>query len=462
MRNMECFLSHLSFSWATGRELIHDLDGMFGLEGVIGLCGPNGCGKTTLLSLLAGSLRPTSGSIRLSSGGVVLVAQRQEDLEVSPGQGQRRRLGRALCDEEGLLLLDEPTNHLDAEGLGELERRLRRRRSPTLVVSHDRDFLDRICVRTWWLEDGRLVVTQGGFSNAWKAREDRIEGLLARRQAQDANRRAIRSRLQEARESAQAAERHRTAGRRMKDANDRDATSMAADFKFRTAQRRKGQDVDRLRGALERLESENVIEVKRDTLRDFRFPWDKDLSARRLSLPAGMVAALDGSEIRHGGVVVDGRMRVRLAGANGAGKTTLLAALAALGKAGVAYLPQEPSQEQDAALLRSLREANCALLGRVTSLAAVLGASGEAIVSTIQPSPGEARKLRLASMLASSSWLLLLDEPTNHLDAASIQKLQEALERWPGAVVMTTHDDRLAKAITSQTWIVREGRLQQG
>ncbi len=248
----------------------------------------------------------------------------------------------------------------------------------------------------------------------------------------------------------------------MKDANDRDATSMAADFKFRRAQGSTGQNMARLRAELDRLESRPAPSVKRDTLRDIEFPWDKSFASRRLSLPAGAVEAPDGTSIAHQGIALDGRSRVRLNGPNGSGKPTLLAALAALDRPGVAYLPQEPSREEDASMLESLRSAPSSELGRILSLAAALGASGDALRSTASPSPGEARKLRLASMLASPSWMLLLDEPTNHLDAASIQRLQEALERWPGGIAIATHDARLAESTTSQEWTLVGGRLQQG
>ncbi len=461
MRNIHCSMEHLSFSWPGGLEILVDLHGLFLLEGVVALCGANGCGKSTLLALMAGQLRPTSGKVLIRGGVAQLASQRLEGAFASPGELQRQRIGSLFRDDDSLLLLDEPTNHLDVDGLGELEQRLRRRRSPTVVVSHDRDFLDRIATRTWWLEDGAIVVTGGGFSEAWKAREARIFGRIAAREAHDEKVGVLKSSLQVARESARSADRHRTAGRRMKDANDRDATSMAADFKFRSAQTRIGQDMTRLGRALERLESQSVIEVKRDALRDFRFDWDADGASRRISLAAGFLATPDGCRILHGGLVLDGRSRVRLEGPNGSGKTTVMAAMAAQGRPGVVYLPQEPTQTEDMALLQGLRRDGSENLGRILTLSAVLGASGDALCATVSPSPGEARKLRLACMLAGSSWLLLLDEPTNHLDAASIQRLQDALERWPGGILLATHDKRLAMSVTTAVWRLEAGRIVQ-
>ena len=461
MRTIDVSFSHLTYSWPQGRDLLRDLSATYNLEGVTALCGPNGCGKSTLLALLCGDLAPAEGRIRIA-GEAVLARQRLGDLARSPGQTQRDRLGEVLRDDDALLLLDEPTNHLDADALAELERRLRRRRSPTLLVSHDRDLLDRLARATWWLEDGELVATDGGFTRAWSAREERLEGRIARREEHDALVRGANARIQRMKEGVQAASKHRTAGGRMKDANDRDATSMAADFKFRRAQASQGQNMSRLRGELERLESQEAVAVKRDTLRDIAFPWDCERASRRLSLPAGDILCPDGFAITHRGIALDGRSRVRLHGPNGSGKSTILSALAALERSGVAHLPQEPTLAEDIAFLDSLRDRPPPEIGRILSLAAALGASGEALRATSSPSPGESRKLRLASMLASPSWMLLLDEPTNHLDAASIQRLQEALERWPGGLVIATHDARLAEAVAATEWDLREGRLAQG
>lgn len=77
-------------------------------------------------------------------------------------------------------------------------------------------------------------------------------------------------------------------------------------------------------------------------------------------------------------------------------------------------------------------------------------------------SPGQLQRERLGEILRDDDGLLLLDEPTNHLDAASIQSLQEALERWPGGLVVATHDERLARAVCPEKWMLQAGRLVQG
>jgi ATPase subunit of ABC transporter with duplicated ATPase domains len=78
------------------------------------------------------------------------------------------------------------------------------------------------------------------------------------------------------------------------------------------------------------------------------------------------------------------------------------------------------------------------------------------------PSPGEARKLALALALTQQAWLLMLDEPTNHLDLPSIERLEEALSQYSSALVLVTHDARLAATLTRETWTIRDGRVTGG
>ncbi len=91
---------------------------------------------------------------------------------------------------------------------------------------------------------------------------------------------------------------------------------------------------------------------------------------------------------------------------------------------------------------------------------ALLGVDPERVLVTAEPSPDEARKLALARGLASEASVLVLDEPTNHLDLPSIERLQAALEAFPGALLLVTHDDLLAGSVTQTTWRLLGGRVE--
>ena len=86
------------------------------------------------------------------------------------------------------------------------------------------------------------------------------------------------------------------------------------------------------------------------------------------------------------------------------------------------------------------------------SLVAALGCDPDTLLATTRPSPGEARKLVMAFGLMRRPWLVVLDEPTNHMDLATTEKLETALGRFPGALLLITHDEALAAACTTERW----------
>jgi ATPase subunit of ABC transporter with duplicated ATPase domains len=112
----------------------------------------------------------------------------------------------------------------------------------------------------------------------------------------------------------------------------------------------------------------------------------------------------------------------------------------------------------------ALRELDATSRGRVLSVFAALGSDPERIAfrrteDAAKLSPGEARKLALATGLGRHAWALVLDEPTNHLDLPSIERLEAALAAYPGCVLLVTHDDALARATTTRTLRVEGGTV---
>ena len=471
------------------------------VPGWTGVVGPNGAGKSTLLKLILGELEPGAGRLQIDPPGarVELCPQTVErltpaivefadaidgaskrvqgelaldsrDLErwptLSPGERKRWQVGAALASEPAVLMLDEPTDHLDREARQLLMVGLRRFRGIGIVVSHDRTLLDELTSNTVRVNDGTARVFRGSYSAAkesWEAeareRHDEYESLKHQRAA-------LARRLADKRRIAMSAEASWNAGAktRMKGPRDHDATSMMARGKAEMASRRLSRDAGVLRSSIDRVSEE---------LTQYQFRKDKGraLFIDYVAAPVAKVMTIDADTICAGGapllrdvhVAITRESRIYVSGPNGAGKSTLLGALlrgAHVPTARLLYLPQELSGHDGAAMLDAVRAFGDNARAAVLSLIAALGVDPDRLLQSQMPSPGEARKLALAYGLGRQAWALVLDEPTNHLDMPAIERLEEALREYPGALVIVTHDDALARRCTNEEWRLADGRLE--
>jgi ATPase subunit of ABC transporter with duplicated ATPase domains len=467
----------------------------------IGVVGANGAGKTTLLRLLAGDLAPSSGSLDVQAGvPPVLVPQEITELHVSvrdfatswdggdqrlrrrlqldpddldptlgrgwgalsPGTRKRWQVATALAARPEVLLLDEPTNHLDVAARDLLVGELRRFRGLGLIVSHDRSLLDALTDRTLRLERSGAVLHTGAYSDAsarWRADEAAARAAHDRAREQE---RRMRRQVADARADRADTERGSAAARRS--GRDPEARSVGERFRAQTAEKAHAKRVAAANTRLARATEQFAAhELHRDHVGAVGFIPGS--SGRRV------LASVTGPVRNAGGQVwfpeVDLALhreeRVHLRGANGAGKTTLVTALVAALTATSerpGILPQEvldPGAE-----LSAVQGLAPDARGRVLGVLALLGVDPDRLLVTRAPSPGEARKLVLAGLLASERSVLVLDEPTNHLDLPSIERLEEALTRWSGALLLVTHDEALAHAVTSVSWTVAGRQVRIG
>jgi ATPase subunit of ABC transporter with duplicated ATPase domains len=490
-------LEGLSFGYDSAIDILGDAS--LALEpGWTGVVGENGSGKTTLLALIAGALTPTRGHVRLEpkDARVAYCPQEVESpdgpvrsfsaawdkaslawqarLGLDPGDvgrwpalsaGERKRwqIGAALARAPEVLLLDEPTNHLDANGRSILLGALRAWRGVGLLVSHDRRLLDELTERTARLHRGQLVLYPGGYGAAralWLAERAGAEERAAR--AERALR-AERARLASERRRHGSAKGALPTSARSKGPRDSDARSMARKFAAQKAEARLGRGVAKQGRAVARA----AVERDRHQLTKER---GGDIALGHQGTPRSWLCRLECEVLRAGArvlardlsVAIEGTSRVRIAGPNGAGKSTLLTHLVqqTRERASLLVVPQELDQAQRLGLSHEARALPPEERGRLFQLAASLGLDPERVMASEGPSPGEARKLLIANGLARCVAGIFLDEPTNHLDLPSIERLERALAAFPGALVLISHDDAFADALTDTTWHLGDGHLE--
>ncbi|MEW6337838.1 MAG: ABC-F family ATP-binding cassette domain-containing protein [Acidobacteriota bacterium] len=356
---------------------------------------------------------------------------------LSGGERTRAALVRALLAPSDLLLLDEPTNHLDLIGVEFLAGELARREGGLLLVSHDREVVDRVGGEILELHGGRLERYPSGYARYRRERQVR----------RDQQRREYELQRQEILRQEEFIRRN-IAGQNTRQAQAR----------------------QKLLDRVERLE-----------------PPEPDAQATRLRWPeAGRSGdrVLEAEDIAVGyerpmlrGVsfVLRRRERLAIVGRNGAGKSTLLRCLAGeqppldgrivLGRGVVPGI-----FDQDHADLPPGADALGILLearpdwapADARAWAGRFGFSGErAEAATRTMSGGERARLSLARLIAGGPNLMLLDEPTNHLDTPTCEALEEALEQFPGALVLVSHDRRLVERVATRVLLLDGGATDQ-
>jgi ATPase subunit of ABC transporter with duplicated ATPase domains len=399
----------------------------------IGVVGPNGVGKSTLLRIAAGLEEPDSGTVTRSPATLTVGYMPQEPAgaeSASGGQAARRALDAILRDEFDVLLLDEPTNNLDFDGLARLERYVNASQASIVVVSHDREFLDRTVTRVLELDEWtrRAREYPGGWSEYESARDGARRRQYARWEGSVEERRRIQ---EQAARMRQWEERGYGQGRKKK----------------------KSKDVKK--AYAKKLDRVEAVEKPYE-------PWELRLSLATNGRSGQVVARLEEAVIERGEFhlgPLDFELgwgeRVALLGANGSGKTTVLEAV--LGRlplaAGHRYVgPGVVIGELDQArgrfggeesLLDAFtREASCTT-AEARSLLAKFGLGADDVLRPARSlSPGERTRAAVALLALSGVNCLLLDEPTNHLDLPAIEELESALERYDGTVLLVTHDRR--------------------
>ena len=453
----------------------------------IGIVGRNGDGKSTLLKLLAGEASPDDGRVvRTGNVTVGMLAQKDvlddddvvghaivgdrpeyewagdarvrtilahlvSDLDwnakigtLSGGQRRRVDLARVLIGDYDVLMMDEPTNHLDIEGIHWLAKHLKTRwrdnEGALLLVTHDRWFLDEVCLNMWEVHDCVVTPFEGGYSAYIMQRVER------QRQARVAEAKRKNILRRERAWLARGAPARSTKPRFRVEA----AEALIADEPplrkkvelRRTAMSRLGKKVIHVRGASVELGGKEIIK-----------PLEWNIGAGE---------------------------RIAILGANGAGKTTLLKLLEGKihpnrGRVEIgqtvkfAVLTQQLSELDELGDDRVREVCNRHKIyvemadGKIMSpmqLLEELGFEADQLSCPVRDlSGGQKRRLQLMFILLDRPNVLILDEPGNDLDTDMLAQLETLLDSWPGTLLIVSHDRYLVERVTDDQYALIDGEL---
>ena len=374
----------------------------------------------------------------LSGLGFSAADQERPASDFSGGWRMRVALAGVLFSAPDLLLLDEPTNYLDLEGTIWLESFLKRYPHTALIVSHDRDFLNRVVTHILALENRKLTVSAGDYDIYERKRLEARANALAFRAKQEAQRRHMQAFID----------------------------------RFRAKATKAKQAQSRIK-ALEKMQF--VAEPVDEKSAGFRFESPKPMAPPIIRLVDADLGYVEGAPIlRNVNLRIDQEDRIAILGPNGEGKSTLVKSIAGRlaplsgdilkhKKLDIAYFSQHQLDELRPAEtpydhVRKLRPD--ATEAQVRSATARLGFGAEKADTKVEKlSGGEKARLLLGLITINGPHLIILDEPTNHLDIEARSSLAQALNDYAGAVIMITHDAHLASGVADRLWLVKGGAV---
>ena len=357
--------------------------------------------------------------------------------DFSGGWRMRVALAAVLFAAPDLLLLDEPTNYLDLEGALWLESYLAKYPHTVLVISHDRELLNRAVGHILHLEDRQLTLYQGGYETFAKTRAARLAVAAADAKKQETRRAHLQSYV------------------------DR--------FRYKASKAKQAQS------RLKMLEKMQPIGTPQErAFRVFSFPEPEQLSPPIVQLDGAAVGYGDRAVLSRLNLRIDQDDRIALLGRNGEGKSTFSKLLAdklkvmdgrktQSGKLRVGYFAQHQVDElfvDETPLqhLRRMRPTHTPAKLRAILAGFGLGAD-QADTEVARLSGGQKARLSLLLATLDAPHMLILDEPTNHLDIESREALVEALTAYTGAVILVSHDMHLLSMVADRLWLVKDGRV---
>lgn len=451
----------------------------------IGFVGLNGVGKTTLLDILFGEIEPDSGNIRRycdigyirqfeqikieerSAGklGEYGVLDKVHNSELSGGEITRIKIANVLSGNYRLLFADEPTSSVDMYGVDMFGLEMSRYDS-FLLVSHNRDLLNRYCNRIISIENCAIASYEGNY-DAYKsqvlAKQERkiLEHQLFVREKE-----RLHKVLAEKKATAKKVTKS-PKGMTSKEIRARKFESNMGGRSFQAKQKNINQSAKAIESRISQLE-EKQPHIEPPIMK-FEFSID-DPPRGKIVLHSSEVNFAYGDHVLfdRAKLEVCNGAKVALCGENGSGKSTLLNIIFArqvklAPKLTIGYFRQDFEQLDmgKSVLQNALRDSNRSESSARSILAQLLFTRDTIYKQAGALSGGERIKLGLAKLLLSGCNMLLLDEPTNYLDIPSLEALQKILLAYEGTLMFVSHDRAFVNSVSSAILLIKDKKIVQ-
>jgi len=463
-----------------GDRLILDVEDLkIYSEDRIGIVGVNGAGKTTLLNILCGQGESEEGFVK-SYGSYCLAdqlsADKYENIDqkvakefevshiwshnLSGGEKTRFKLAKCFEKENNIIFADEPTSNLDLKGIQLIEKNFKGYRGALVIISHDREFLDKICNKIIELEFGKIKIYNGNYTFFKKQKKSEKERMLFEYEKYEKDKKRLEDAIDETKEKVKS----------MKKTPARMGNSEARLHRKMGNQKAKANLDKTAKGIKARIDHLEVKEkpkeiqnIKLDSLSNGELHSNIIISAKNINKSFGNKIIFQGAEFN-----IYNNSKTALIGPNGSGKSTLIKMIMAedhfvkrAQNMKIGYFSQDMDiLEEKASILENVMKDSIydETFARIL-LSRLLFKRQEVYKKISVLSGGERVKISFAKLFLSDINLLILDEPTNYLDIYSLEVVEEVLKNYNRTVLFVSHDRKFVSAIANSILSIENNKI---